>query len=182
MRVASLAVALLAWPVLVQAGGAAAPPRTSGWRAHPDVFLGYSHTKAGEASLNGWQASGSYPLGGALRIVAELDGHYGSFAQADLSQTTFLAGARWAFTGDRFGPFAQALLGGVRTKTTVALSDGQISDSDTDWGGALGAGLDYRFAGRWAARAQFDLVLLRAEGSWDSDPRVTLGVVYRLGR
>ena len=68
----------------------------------------------------------------------------------------------------------------MRTKTSVP--DASISDSDTDWGGALGGGLDYRLSGPWAVRAQADLLLLRAEGAWESDPLFSLGIVYRLGR
>jgi opacity protein-like surface antigen len=138
--------------------------------------------------LNGWQLQGSYPLGvsllgGSLRLVGDLSGHYGSFAQADLSQLTFLVGARCAWAKGRWSPFAEALLGGVRTKTSVPLSDGtSISDSDADWGPALGGGVDYRFSGPWAARAAIDLLLLRAEGAWGSDPRLSLGVVYHFGR
>jgi hypothetical protein len=154
---------------------AAADPR-------PDVFLGYTYTEAGKAGLHGLQLTGAWPLGRSLRIVVDLAGHRGSFAQADLSQLTLLAGARWTWATGRFVPFAEALLGGVRTKTSVSLPDGSISDRDSDWGSAFGGGLDYRFSSRWAARAQLDLLVLRAEGAWDSDPRLSLGVVYRLGK
>jgi opacity protein-like surface antigen len=174
-----LALLCLLMPVVVTAGDAARRPPSSS--AAPDVFLGYSHTHAGAADLHGWQLSGTYPLGGALRLVADLGGHYGSFAQADLSELSLLAGARWVWARGRVLPFAEALVGGVRTKTTVALPDQHISDSDTDWGSALGGGVDYRFGRRWAARARLDLLLLRGEGSWDSDPRISLGLVYRFG-
>jgi hypothetical protein len=163
---------------------AAAPP-VSAWPVTPapapDLFAGYSYTRAGEAGLHGWQLGGAYPLGGSLRLVADLNGHYGSFAQANLSQLTFLVGARWTWVKGRFVPFAEGLLGGARTKTSVDLSAGSITDTDTDWGPAFGGGLDYRFADRWAARAQIDLLVLRAEGAWETDPRVSLGVVYRFG-
>jgi len=170
-------------PTVATAGGASRrspAPSSPGERA--DVFLGYSYTHAGEAHLHGWHVSGTYPIGTSLRLVADLSGHYGSFAQADLSQTSFFAGARWTWTMGRLAPFAEALLGGVRTKTTATISNGRISDSDADWGGALGGGLDYRIGSRWAARAQIDLLLLKAEGSWNSDPRLSLGAVYRFGR
>ncbi|MCG6928242.1 MAG: hypothetical protein LJF30_23400 [Acidobacteria bacterium] len=147
----------------------------------PDLFGGYSYTRAGEAGLHGWHVAGSYPLRTSLRLVGDLSGHYGSFAQADLGQLTFMAGARWIWAKGRFVPFAEVLLGGTRTKTSVALPGGSISDSDTDWGLALGGGLDYRVTGPWAARAQVDLLVLRAEGAWESDPRLSLGVVYRIG-
>lgn len=187
MRGIGLALGLLMVPAPGTAGGAPRRPPPPA-RPGPDVFLGYSYTKAGEASLNGWQLSGSYPLGtsllgGSLRLAGDLSGHYGSFAQADLSQLTFLAGARCAWAKGRFAPFAEVLLGGVRTKTSVPLSDAtSISESDTDWGGALGGGVDYRLSGPWSARAAIDLLLLHAEGAWESDPRLSLGVVYRFGR
>jgi hypothetical protein len=183
MRVTLWALLLLLLPVLGEAGGATGRPSpASGPAPRPDVFLGYSYTHAGEAHLNGWHASGTYPIGTSLRLVADLSGHYGSFAQADLSQASFFAGARWTWTMGRLAPFAEALLGGVRTKTTATISNGRISDSDADWGGALGGGLDYRIGSRWAARAQIDLLLLKAEGAWNGDPRLSLGAVYRFGR
>jgi hypothetical protein len=175
MRNAGLALVVLMAPALVSVvSGAARRP------AGPDVFVGYSYTHAGEADLHGWEASGSYPLGTSLRIVADLAGHYGSFAQAELTQATFMAGARWTWAKARFRPFVEGLLGGVRTKTAVP--DLSVSDSDIDWGGALGGGVDYLVKGRWAARAQAALLLLRAEGAWESDPRLSLGIVYRLGQ
>jgi opacity protein-like surface antigen len=172
-RVGVVLLALFAPPV-----GAAAPP--SGGRPGPDLFAGYSYTSAGEAGLHGWQVDGSYPLGTSLRLVADVSGHYGSFAQADLTQLTFMAGGRWVWREGRFTPFAEALVGGARTKTSVALRSGEIADADTDWGPAFGGGLDYRFAERWSARAQVDVLVLRAEGAWETDPRLSLGVVYRL--
>lgn len=187
MRHVGLAVCLLIVPALATAGGAPRRPPPSR-PPGPDVFLGYSYTQAGEAGLNGWQLQASYPLGvsllgGSLRLVGDLSGHYGSFAQADLSQLTFLAGARNAWAKGRFAPFAEALLGGVRMNTSVPLSDGtSISDSRTGWGIALGGGVDYRFSGRWSARAALDLLALHAEGAWENDPRLSLGVVYRFGR
>jgi opacity protein-like surface antigen len=182
MRHGTLAVLLVLVPAVGTAGGTSSRSSSKTGSAHsPDVFLGYTYTKAGEATLHGWQATGSYPLGDSLRLVADLTGHYGSFAQADLSQLTFLAGVRWTWSKRRLVPFAEALIGGVRTKTSVALADGSISDSDTDWGAAFGGGVDYRLSGSWAARAQVDLLLLRAEGAWESDPRLSLGVVYLFG-
>lgn len=147
-----------------------------------DVFAGYSYAHAGQARLHGWQLDGSYRLGRSLRLVVDLSGHSGSFAQADLSQTSFLAGARWTSSGPRpVAPFVEALLGGVRSKTSVSVSGVSAHDSTTHWGAAFGFGLDYRFGHRWAARGQADLLLLRAAGSWESDPRFAVGAVYRFG-
>lgn len=179
---------LLLSPALGTAGGSSrrpsspSSPTASSGGPRLDAFLGYTYSEAGEAGLHGLQVTGTFPLARSLRIVVDLAGHRGSFAQADLSQLTLLAGARWTPAARRFAPFVEALLGGVRTKTSVSLPSGSISDSDSDWGTAFGGGVDYLFANRWAARAQLDLLVLRAEGAWETDPRLSLGVVYRLGK
>jgi outer membrane protein with beta-barrel domain len=147
---------------------------TSARRA--DLSGGYSFLKGGEANMHGWQVAGSRPFRRSLRLVADLSGHYGSFAAADLSQLTFLAGVRYGPSRrGAFAPFGQALVGGGRAKTTVAAA----SSSNTGWGGALGAGVDYGLSRRWAARAQADALILRSGGATDTDPRISLGAVYR---
>lgn len=156
-------------------------------RSEPDAFGGLSYTHAGEADLKGWHLSGAAPFGGAhfggsLRLVADLSGHYGTFGSADLSQLTFLAGARLAWSRGRVRPFAHVMVGGARTRTSLAGADPAPGSSDADWGGAVGVGGDYRLARRWAVRGQADLLLLRGEGVWDANPRLSLGAVYRFGR
>jgi hypothetical protein len=47
---------------------------------------------------------------------------------------------------------------------------------------AFGGGLDYPLARSWAARGLVQLRLLHGQGVWDSDPRVSVGAVYRFGR
>jgi hypothetical protein len=56
-----------------------------------------------------------------------------------------------------------------------------VSSSDTDWGLALGGGIDYRLRRAWSVRGQGDLLLLRGEGVTDTDPRLSLAIVYRFG-
>jgi hypothetical protein len=170
----AVAVALVAAATV-----SAAAPRTrssSAGDGAPDVYGGYSWTHAGEARLHGWTLAGSYPFSD-LRFVAELGGHYGSFAGADLSQYSLMAGVRGVFRRDwPVRPFAETLVGPVRTSASVA---GQ-SSGDTDWGLAFGAGGDYAVDDRWALRGLVQLRLIRGEGSTDKDPRISVGVVYRL--
>ena len=157
------------------AGSATAAPAA-------DLFGGYSYTHAGEASLHGWGLSGAYRLRGPLSLVADLTGHYGSFAGADLSQLGFMAGARWTWHAWRLRPFAEGLLGGARTSTSLEVAGASVSDADTDWGLALGGGADFPLNDRWAVRALVHLRLLSGEGALDTDPRLSVGAVYRLGR
>jgi Outer membrane protein beta-barrel domain len=170
--------AILALLVLPSLPASAAPARRGpGSTPRPDVSFGYSHEHAGEASLNGWQLTGSYPLTRSLRLVADLGGHYGGFGGADLSDLGLFAGPRWTFGGTRLVPFAQGLLGAVRRHASAA----GTSASDTDWGVGLGGGVDYRLPGAWAVRAQADLLLIRGEGVTDTDPRLSLVLVRRFG-
>jgi hypothetical protein len=165
----------------------AGPPRAApakSLRAAPsaDLFAGYSYTHAGESSLHGWGLSGSFRLRGDLSLAADLSGHYGSFAGADLAELGFMAGARWTWRTGRLRPFAEGLLGGVRTATSVEVEGASASDADTDWGFALGGGADDPLGQRWAVRGLFHLRLLHGQGTWDADPRVSVGAAYRLGR
>ena len=182
-RVALSAVALTLAAALAGAAPSrppAAKPASQGPRA--DLFAGYSYTHAGEASLHGWGLSGSFPLRDSLSLVVDLSGHYGPFAGADLGQLAFMAGARWTWRSGRLRPFAEGLFGGARTSASVEVAGASVSDADTDWGLAFGGGADYRLGDRWAARGLVHLRLLRGEGALDTDPRLAVGVVYRLGR
>ena len=182
-RVLSLAAALGLITTLAGAAPRGAAPAKSATAApSSDLFGGYSYTHAGEASLHGWGLSGSYRLRGDLSLVADFSGHYGSFAGADLSQIGFMAGARWTWRTGRFRPFAEGLLGGARTSSSLDVAGASVSDADTDWGLALGGGVDYLLTGRWSVRALLHLRLLSGEGALDTDPRLSAGAVYRLGR
>jgi hypothetical protein len=167
------------------ASAAAPPARLKGAkptpRERPNVFLGYSFTQAGSANLNGGHVSASYPLWRSLSLVGDLSGHYGSFAGADLSQYELLAGVRRYWHSNRIRPFAEVLAGGVRHEATVAASDATLTSTGTDLALCPGFGADYRLTRTWAARAVFDLLLVRG-GGWEADPRLSLGAVYRFGR
>jgi hypothetical protein len=146
-----------------------------------DAFAGYSFVQAGAANLNGWHVSASYPSWRSLSLVADLSGHYGGFAGADLSQIEILVGVRRYSRWNAFRPFAELLVGGSRHKASFAAPDGEITSSGTDLTVALGLGADYRVTGAWSARAAFNLLLVRA-GGWEADPRLSIGAVYRFGQ
>ena len=109
-----------------------------------------------------------------------MSGHYGTFAGADLSQIELTVGGRRYFRRNRFRPFAELLVGGVRHKASVAAPDGAISSSGTDLAVSPGFGADYRVTRAWSARASFDLLLVHG-GGWEADPRLSMGAVYRFG-
>jgi hypothetical protein len=158
----------------------AAPAKKAAPKSGPssDVALGYSYTHAGEANLNGWQLEGAFPLSDAFRVVGDLSGHYGSFGGADLSQLGFFVGPRRVFKAAPLVPFVEALLG-LEHRSESA---GGVSADHTDWGFAFGGGADYALNARWAVRVQADLLLLKAQGGWDTDPRFSLLGAYSFGR
>lgn len=171
------AVLLLLPAVVAGAPARATRPaaRAAASSTGPDLFVGYSFLHAGEANLHGWEVSGSFRLRRSLRLVADLSGHYGSFAGGDLRQFNFLGGVRLTRQhGGRLRPFAEALVGTARSTTTFDV----LSSSTTAWGGALGAGTDYRLRARWALRGQAHLFLLHSSGAWDADPRLSIGLAY----
>jgi opacity protein-like surface antigen len=154
----------------------AARPRATG----PDLSASYSFLRSGEAHLHGADVSASFHLEGSWRLLADLSVHSGSFAGADLKQVNFMAGGRRVFRpGRRWQPFGQAMLGGAHS--TSRFSD-VLTSSRTSWGGALGAGTDYRLSPRWALRGQGDYLLLHSDAGWDADPRLSIGLAYRFAR
>ena len=177
-RVLSLAAGL----GLAASLAGAAPKKAPATPPSPDVFAGYSYTEAGDASLNGIGLQGTFPLGDTFRLVLDLSGHDGSFAGADFEQIGLMAGGRWSPLRSRVRPFAEGLVGLVRTSTSVEAADATVSDSDSDWGFALGGGLDFGLSDRWSLRGLFHLRMTQGEGNWDSDPRFAVGFVYRFGR
>jgi hypothetical protein len=176
-------VAALASSALADAAPARkAAPRTGQQQPRADLFAGYSHTRAGEAGLDGLGLSGSYPLRGPYSLVGELTLHRGSFAGASLGETSLMGGVRRRWRSGGWSPFAEALLGAVRTSTSIDAAVGSFAIAETDWGGALGGGVDYRLGARWSARGLVQLRLVHGEGALDTDPRISLGAVYSLGR
>jgi Outer membrane protein beta-barrel domain len=182
-RVLSLAAGLVLAASVAGAAPKAAPRKAApATPPAPDVFLGYSYTKAGDASLNGIGLQGTFPVGDTFRIVLDLSGHDGTFAGADFDQIGLMAGGRWSPLRSRVRPFAEGLVGLVRTSQSVEAGDVSVSDSDSDFGVALGGGLDFGLSERWSLRGLFHLRLVSGEGNWDADPRFAAGFVYRLGR
>ena len=180
---AGRAPALVAALGLATSVAGAAPRKAAPSRSvSPELFAGYSYAEAGDASLHGLGLSGSYPLGATLALVLDVSGHDGSFAGADLGQLALLAGARWSPASGRIRPFAEGLLGGVRTSVSVDVGGASLSEADSDLGVALGGGLDYGLNTRWALRALVHLRFVHGEGAWDTDPRLAVGAVFRLGR
>ena len=188
LALAWLAIVLVPYPALAAEpaqpasgkakGSAPAPTKPTRERERAELFGGFSHAHSGSAGLNGWEVSGSLPFHQRLQFVVDLAHHSGSFAGADLSQSTFLAGAARSWHLHALRPFARVLLGIVHTTTTF----GGLSDSGNHLAVGAGAGATYPVFDRLGIRGQLDLLLSHGNGTWDTSPRLGVGLSYRFGK
>ena len=172
------AILLLSHPAGASAAARARPAARSP-ASGTDLSASYSFLRSGEAHLHGADVAASFRLRRSWRLLGELSVHSGSFAGADLKQVNFMGGLRRLFGGRTWQPFGQAMIGG--SHATSRFSD-VLASSQTGWGGALGAGVDYRLSPRWALRGQGDYLLLHWDAGWDADPRLSIGLAYRFPR
>jgi opacity protein-like surface antigen len=160
----------------------AAPAVASAADAPPaEAFAGYSYTKDGDQSLNGGHVSLAFRLTRWIGAEADVSAHYGSALGTHVSRLFFMGGPRFAYRGSGFTVFTHYLAGGARSRSGVTVLGVDISESRTDFAMAFGGGVDVRISDRWAARAQGDYALVRADGATEKEPRLSAGFVYRLG-
>ena len=177
MRLAGALGVLLLTTDVAGASAATRPRPAPPGATDPDVSAAYSYLRAGEANLHGAGASASFHFWRNTRLLADFSFHTGSFAGADLREVIFMGGLRRVFRDEeRWQPFVQLVAGGARSTTKVP---DVLTSSQTSWGGALGAGTDYRLSPRWALRGQVDYLLLHSGAGWDGDPRLSVGLAYR---
>lgn len=161
----------------------AAAPAASAQEARGDLFAGYSMLKTDDDTLHGWHAALGIPLSGRLGLVFDASGHRGTGADGtDLSALALMGGPRLWLSQGRVRPFAHVIAGVVRSKAGIEVSNVEISESTTDFGGAAGGGVDVGFGERWALRAAADYRVVKGDGATAKDPRVSVGFVYRLAR
>jgi opacity protein-like surface antigen len=147
-----------------------------------EVFGGYSFTRSEDTNLHGFETSLALNLGGSLGVVLDLSGHFATVEGVDVSRTFFLAGPRLSRRGDDLTLYGQLLVGGVRTSAGIEVLGVSISEHSTDLAGTVGAGVDFEVARSWAVRLQGELAVIRGDGRTATEPRASLGIVYRVGR
>ena len=170
-----------------------------------EVFGGYSylHTRDDGFSTNFNGASGSVAINANewFGVVGDF-GYYhaspdvssitvllpGVNASASLNTFSFLFGPKITMRGhEKFTPFAQALLGGARQKTTLDVTGfGSTSSSETAFAMALGGGFDVKVAKSVAIRlVQVEYVLTKfndGDNNRQNSVRISTGLVFRFGQ
>jgi len=160
--------------VLAVACAVLASPLAASDAPKGDFFAGYSYWKVDEESRNGWQASLAKNFG-KLGAVLDVSGHYKNGSD-DL---TFMAGPRYAFHGAKITPFVQVLAGGVRLKSGIKVLNVSISESETHFAWAAGAGVSFKVSSHWDVRVQGDYLSVSLEGGSEANPRFSGGLAYR---
>jgi hypothetical protein len=126
----------------------------------------------------GWAGQFAYNLNHWAGIAVDVNGHYGDFGNAH----SVAGGPQFRWRGERFSPFAEALLGWQRIGPKLYPDQNTASF-------ILGGGVDYSVTPRFSIRPiQFDYVnsyytAVSVQGATNSfnGVRLQAGVVWKLG-
>ena len=146
-----------------------------------EMFGGYSWARDDSRNMNGWNASVTLNLREWLGISTDISGLYTSLGNTDRCRYWVLAGPRVSLGWGRFTPFAYALAGAVHTRSELEFLSVSIDEGSTDPGMALGGGLGVRLSDRWSGEVKAEAALVRSGGDTDSAPRLSGGLVLRIG-
>jgi len=159
----------------------------SAWAADyskAEVFGGYQYTRIDGGGLvpnlnaNGWNAAVSGYFSKYMGVTGDFSGAYTTVSGVKVKVHTYTFGPVFTARNDEaITPFAHVLVGGFHGSAGVA----GISGSTSGLAIMAGGGVDAKIAPRLAFRvAQFDWVLLRAEGeTTKKNFRLSTGIIFR---
>jgi hypothetical protein len=150
-----------------------------------EVAGGYSHfhiIKGLTIGMDGGSGSAAFNANDWFGVVGDLGVYHSEPCCVDLTATTYTFGPRFSYRkSDRVVPFAQGLFGGSHFSTSY---NGVSGSGGNHFTFGLGGGLDIAFgrSGKVALRPQGDYFGVRANSSTISNVRLSLQIVYRIGR
>ena len=185
-------LAIIALPLLLLA----ASPASAQKRSSADVGVSWALLAESDMTLPvGWVVAVAGHITDQLGIVGEVGGNYksvtpvptlpGSAAgvSVDVSEHSFLGGARFAFGGNaKVRPFVQALVGMSRLSGGASVSGVDVGMSINALTVQPGAGFDVQIGPRVSVRLQADcrwMTLQDIGSGWQY--RLATGVVFALG-
>jgi opacity protein-like surface antigen len=146
-----------------------------------EVFGGYSFVpRAGlEQILHGWNASVNSSVNTWLGIKADFSGHYTTGSVLKVKLYTFTVGPQLTYRrNDKVVPFFHGLFGGGWASAGFP----GVDYSRTAFAMNIGGGLDWAAHKNCAVRViQLDLLVTRFGPDASTDPRISAGIVFRLG-
>jgi outer membrane immunogenic protein len=176
MLVKKLIWAALAFTVLTSVSQAQDVPQA-------DVSVGYSGLyilKGFTIWNNGGSGSVAFNANNWFGVAADFGGYVGHVPET-ITGETYLFGPRFSYRKlDRIVPFAQALFGGSH----FSESTGGITGGGSQFTFALGGGADIGLGSsqKFALRPQLEYVGIRSSGSTTPGVRLSIGIVYRIGK
>jgi len=150
-----------------------------------EVAVGYSHfqiIKGLTIAMDGGTGSAAFNANDWFAVVGDLGVYRSEPCCQDLTATTYTFGPRFSYRKiSRFVPFAQALFGGSNFSTPF---NGLSGSGGSHFTFSFGGGLDIALgkSGKVVLRPQGDYFGMRVNGSVLSNVRLSLGIVFRIGK
>jgi hypothetical protein len=171
-----LAVAVFVFSVLATVAPAQDTPVA-------DVAVGYGFIEVPQGytfMMHGGSGSVAFHINNWLGVVGDF-GAYHAHPGVNLTAETYTFGPRFSYRRwDRFVPFAEVLVGGQHASAvTTGFTDASNAFA-LGAGGGFDIGLDR--GGRFALRPQLEYFGFRANGNMTTTARVSIGIVFRIGK
>jgi len=149
-----------------------------------DVSAGYSFlfvAKGFTLKMNGGDSAVAYNVNHWLALVGDFGGYDASVGVPGLIGETYMAGPRFSLRrSGRFTPFAIGLIGAGHANST---GNGFLGSRNAfAFSGGGGADLALDRAGRFAWRAQGDLMGFQNSTGFTGTVRLSTGIVFRFGK
>jgi outer membrane immunogenic protein len=150
-----------------------------------EVAFDYSHfhiIKGLTIGMDGGSGSAAFNANDWFGVVGDLGVYRSEPCCVALTATTYTFGPRFSYRKlGRVVPFAQALFGGSNFSTTF---NGFTGSGGNHFTFGLGGGFDVALgrSGKVALRPQGDYFGVRVNSSTLSNVRLSLGIVFRLGK
>jgi hypothetical protein len=148
-----------------------------------EVAAGYSHLeilKGYTISMDGASGSAAFNVNRWFGVAGDFGVYHGDPGES-LTGETYTFGPRFSYRKlPRLVPFAQALFGGSH----FSASSGGITGGGSEFAFGLGGGADVnlRRNRKFAVRPQLEYFGIRSSGSTTPSLRISIGLVYRIGK
>lgn len=148
-----------------------------------DIALTYGFIEVPQGftfMMNGGSAAAVWNVNHWLGVVGDF-GAYHAHPGVSLTTETYTIGPRFSYRAfDRFVPFAQILIGGQHAS---AVTTG-FTDASHAFALGAGAGVDIGLdrGGRFAVRPQMEYFGFRAKSTTTTTARLSIGIVFRIGK
>ena len=137
--------------------------------------------------MKGWEVAVGHHFSSNFALVADATGVYGKGTtgfptDAKAHQYAFLGGPEFSHNGRHFQPYVHGLFGAAHQTVGNSGNSFFVTFPVDKWGfaAAIGGGIDIKLASKFSIRLiQGDYLLTRFGGKFQSQPRISAGIVVR---